>query len=223
MTTHRWVKNDKGEYIAEAFPHKAGQPREPSRKEPWQMTQDEYKAGTWLHGTTSEFEGFTDPVGRAVGHGVIYFSDPVKAHGKLTQAEHIAGGPFGGKLIRVRVDRGRLKTFDPLNDPKAMEIARRVKPSYHPLTKPGEAGHISETFLEYFDAPDIVSEAVKEGYNHFNFYEVSAGTFSEAITDPTLVSVVGEHRDAIVRALSEGKLVPSEVLAEYPDLQETKP
>lgn len=37
MTAQRWVKNSKGEYVVEAFPHKASQPVAPRHKEARQM------------------------------------------------------------------------------------------------------------------------------------------------------------------------------------------
>jgi len=39
MTAQRWIKNSKGEYVVETFPHKVSQPVAPSHKEARQMPE----------------------------------------------------------------------------------------------------------------------------------------------------------------------------------------
>lgn len=72
----------------------------------------------YLHGTSAEFEQF-----KPGGHGAIYFSDMRDRRGATTQAEHIAGGPFGGRLVRAQIKGG--KVFDPWNDPVARAIGEK--------------------------------------------------------------------------------------------------
>jgi hypothetical protein len=139
-------------------------------------SEDDYAPGVFLHGTSSEFEQF-----KVGGHGLTYFSE-ASERGRTTQAEHIAGGPFGGWLLSVRIKKGKL--FDPYNDPIAKSIVERL----------GVAHRGGMLWPDYVDAPAVVNAAKPLGYNRFRFYEASVQGFSEAVSDPSLIEVIERRK-----------------------------
>jgi 8-oxo-dGTP pyrophosphatase MutT (NUDIX family) len=149
------------------------------------------KRGLFLHGTSHNFSEF-----KPGGHGAIYLSDPSLNTDRTTQAEHIASGPFGGRLIGVKVDDSKLKKFDQYNDPVAKKIFREVYPN--PDTH----------FIDYTDMPKIVEKAGAHGYNDFRVYEPSVQSFSRAITEPNALKVVelGKIKNEARRAVSQHPL-----------------
>jgi hypothetical protein len=146
----------------------------------------------YLHGTSAEFTEF-----KPGGHGAIYFSDARRFPGRKTQAEHIAEGPFGGRLVRANIEGGKL--FDPYNDPQAAAILAEVAPG-------------KSKMIDYTDAPAVIREAQKYGYNRFNFHEPSVQGPSHAVTDPSLIKI--ESAEPVLRPGSAPK--PSPTVAEPP-------
>lgn len=135
-----------------------------------------------LHGTSKKFTEFKEGP-----HGAIYFSEPKP--GIRTQSEAITFGPHGGYLIEAKVkDPSKIKTFDPLNDPKAKKILESIK------TK--GSSPIKGT-PHYVDMPAIVEAAKPHGYNKFKVFEPAAhgsGSTSVAFTDPNLVEILRRKR-----------------------------
>lgn len=178
-----------------------GVPEEPG-KQPWQMTKEEYHKGKLLHGTHADFETF-----KVGGHGVVYFS-LVDASGRKTQAEHIADGPLGGRLVVGEADMASLKRFDPANDPTSREIMKSLD-----LTPTAD-------YVEYPDMADIGAKAIPKGYELFRVYEPAVQGFSWAISKPEAVHILPPHEELVARAKAAGKIIPDNVLAEYPHLRE---
>lgn len=127
-----------------------------------------------LHGTSAEFSAF-----RQGPHGAIYLSAPEM--GRKTQAEHIAGGPFGGRMVTAKLKSG-VKKFDPYNDPQARAIAEAVRENVR--------GHWQGLVPHYVDMPELVKAAEPYGYNVFTVYEPAVQGRSIAVTDPALVDVL---------------------------------
>jgi hypothetical protein len=127
-----------------------------------------------LHGSDAVFDEFQIMPDR---NPALFFSE--EGAGRKTQAESISEGPFGGQLYRVEIDRGR--PFNPYNDPKAAEIFNELFPGRQTMTV-----EYPDIFI---DSPLI--KAMKEnGYNRVRVYEPSVQTFSEAVTDPSMVRIV---------------------------------
>ena len=150
----------------------------------WYKTAQEPEV--YFHGTTPEFTGFETPSLRDYGHGVIYFSK-IKENGK-TQAEYIAEGPFGGKLIRAKIDFGILKRFDPRNDIRSAEIMREIGLKENFTTN--EKEQVFTDYVEYPDMGDIAPAAIKEGYSLFRVREPSVQGFSYAVADENAIEII---------------------------------
>lgn len=129
--------------------------------------------GLYLHGSSAEFNSF-----RPGGHGAVYLS-PSPVAGRKSQAEHIAGGPFGGRLYSVAVDESKLKRFDPLNDPLARQILESAAPN-----------RSMNGWVNYVDMPDVVQAAGRHGYNDFTVWEPSVQGTSRAITDMDALRII---------------------------------
>ena len=127
-----------------------------------------------LHGTSAEFSSF-----RPGPHGAIYLSAPEA--GRKTQAEHIAGGPFGGRMVTAKL-KPTVKKFDPYNDPQARAIAEAVRENVR--------GHWQGLVPHYVDMPELVKAAEPYGYNVFTVYEPAVQGRSIAVTDPALLDVI---------------------------------
>ncbi len=126
------------------------------------------------HGTSADFDQF-----KRGPHGPVYLSEKAnEGRGGKTQAAHIAGGPFGGKLLDVAVDEDKLKTFDPLNDEMARQVFEHVFP-----------GKKYKGWVEYPDMPELVKAAEELGYNDFRVREPSVQGFSRAITNPEALKI----------------------------------
>ena len=131
----------------------------------------------YLHGTSSEFDEFKNDT----GHGVIYVSDP--SGGRITQAEHIADGPLGGRLVAVKVSDSKLTRFDPRNDTKAAELYKNT------LGKDP-----THDYIDYPDMGKLAPVAVRAGYFDFRVYEPAVSGFSRAISEPIALKIVKEYK-----------------------------
>lgn len=143
-----------------------------------EQRQELVDQGLVLHGTSGDFAEF-----KQGGHKAIYFSDPSENVTRKTQAEHIAGGPFGGYLLAVRLEGDNFKEFNPYSDPQAFEILKKV------------TGKDSKR-IDYTDMPEIVEAAEKYGYNKYRVYEPAIQGYSIAITDPSAAKIVKRWRKA---------------------------
>jgi len=183
-------------------------------REPWQMTKEEYNKNKFLHGTGEQFEEFKIGA-KGYGHGVLYFSEGTPSRpGAKIQAEAIANGPFGGRLITAEIDTAKSKRFDPMNDPKAAAIMKEagVEPSF-------KRNDGTTTYVDYVEYPDmgvVAPKAIEAGYQLFRVHEPSVQGFSWAISDTSKINIVQTHKEAVKQAFSEGKPVPPEVLKNYP-------
>jgi hypothetical protein len=156
--------------------------------------------GEYLHGSSAEFSQF-----KQGPHKAIYLSN-AEATGRKTQAEHIAGGPFGGQLYAVKVDASKLKTFNPLNDATARQIYEKLYP-----------GQPAKQWVEYPDMPEVIAAAEPHGYNDFRVREPAVQGFSRAITDPTALKItarVEKGADGSFTRLTPGKPVTIEQAGE---------
>jgi len=140
----------------------------------------------FLHGTSKRFGSFQP---QREGHGLFYLSPPSRSPGRKTQAEHIAGGPFGGELAEVYIDRSRVKEFNPIDDPIAADIVRTVIAEVNPpeIVAKRALGDL----IPYQWAHRIKELADKHGYNVFEFDEASVQGKSIAVSDPTLLTIKG--------------------------------
>jgi hypothetical protein len=136
-------------------------------------TKDEAE---FLHGTSAEFDEFKNGP-----HGLIYFSE-ASTHRK-TQAEHIAGGPFGGYLLKVRLKKG--KYFDPYNDPEAADIIKK----FYPKRTASDM-----KYPHYEDMPDLLKLTKPRGYTRYRVYEPAVQGFSMAVSDPSMVKIVSRTK-----------------------------
>jgi len=135
------------------------------------------KDNLYLHGTSSEFDEFKNDT----GHGVIYVSDP--SNGRITQVEHIADGPLGGRLVAVKVSDSKLTRFDPRNDTKAAELYK--------TTLGKDAIH---DYIDYPDMGKLAPVAIGAGYSDFRVYEPAVMGFSRAVSKPTALKIVKEWK-----------------------------
>lgn len=143
--------------------------------------------GLYLHGSSHEFQ-----IGEAIkpgGHGATYLSNPGDDPRRITQAEHIASGPFAKYLYAVHVDQSQLKPFDPPNDPVAMGVMRSLK-----LSTPKSLVNDMHYWVEWPDMPDVVRAAAKHGYNDFRVREPAVQGFSRAITNQKALKIVQRYK-----------------------------
>jgi hypothetical protein len=134
------------------------------------------KNGYFLHGTNNEFINFREINPNA---GAIFLSEPLIGH--KSQAEAIAGGPFGGKLIAVEIENQ--KHFDPFNDEKAKEI-------YYDFYPDGKPQWAMKGTVDYNDVPAFSKLIVENGYNTFTVYEPAAySRKSLAVTDFSILKI----------------------------------
>ncbi len=142
--------------------------------------------GIYLHGTDKKFARF-----KPGPHTAIYFSDPnaIGQRGRRTQAEAIAEGPFGGWLAEVHIRGGKL--FDPYNDPRAARIFDEVRDGD---TGFGWGYELEDKRLSYTAMPEMVEAATPYGYTVFEVYEPAVQGSSIAVTDPSLLEIVGWHK-----------------------------
>lgn len=143
-----------------------------------------------LHGSAADFDKFAIQPDR---NPALFFSVPEKGNDaaiaagwrpRKTQAEYIAEGPFGGLLYEAEIADG--KVFDPLNDAKAKSIYKRLFPD--------------RDVRQWVEYPDIyvgsplVKALTESGYNRVRVYEPAVQGFSEAVFDPSLVTILGKKK-----------------------------
>jgi len=157
--------------------------------------------GYYLHGTGADFDEFRKP---QTGGGFLYFSEPVLRGdpSRKTQAEYIAD--HQGRLIVAKMDRSKLKRFDPMNDSKAREIYDRVLAENSSMSEHHARGmrvypftsRDDPTFdyLQYGDAHVWAQALEGTGYNAVRFQEPAVQGFSLAVLNPAIVEIVGDVR-----------------------------
>lgn len=221
-------------------------------KEPWQMTQKAFeKAATHIHGTSKSNatqigkEGFRTPtldVGAnrhypysqygadslyAAPKGTLWYTNPES--GMMARYDEHIPVVVDGNIVPIRTDADMLnlakkagytnvKAFlndwntDFLDNPKeGGEYKARSKAITDKLREQG----IDGISIEGYEAPNqgtlvIPKTGIPDEAQTVIFNEKAIKTAKQA------------HKDLVEQALSEGKAVPPEVLADYPDLAEKK-
>lgn len=128
-----------------------------------------------LHGSSAIFDHFSIQNDK---NPALFFSQ--SKPGKRSQAEYIAGGPFGGQLYKVAI--GDTKQFDPLNDKTAANIYSSIFPD-RPIRQWVE-------YPDIYKGSPLIEAMQQHGYNHVRVREPSVQDFSDAITDPSLVTIL---------------------------------
>ncbi len=142
--------------------------------------------GIMLHGGEHKFDHFDLSKARGgPGAGSVFLSDPHEhRQSKLTQAEAIAHGPFGGWLAEVKVNWPRVIEFNPAADIKAAEIVERVLP--------GDKRAL-HGLIHYQHQQELFPAMTAAGYNAVRIEEPSIRGYSWAFTDPSLLDIVRWH------------------------------
>ena len=138
-----------------------------------------------LHGTSESFDEF-----RPGGHGVVYFSEPEQ--GRKTQAEHIAEGPLGGRLVEAGLDLSQLKRFDPMNDPQAASVMDRLEAEGKVAGRKTDDGQWMD-YVEYPEMGDIAPAAIEEGFSLFRVHEPSVQGFSLAVANMEAIQIAPDE------------------------------
>jgi hypothetical protein len=150
-----------------------------------------WPSGTYLHGAPKKFDRLLPNV-----YGAIFFSDPTRFRGRKTQAEVYAELKEGW-VAEVQLKPG--KFFNPWDDPVADQIRQD-----HAKASIRSGGPTDKTIV-YQDSPAIIKAATPLGYNRFEFYESAFRTYSEVVTDPSLVKIVRWHKAGTTRTAAKFK------------------
>jgi hypothetical protein len=134
----------------------------------WPLTPSDRKRmaaeGILLHGGKSgrmEWQEFPDPEMGWVSH--YFVSDPGEHSNNTTQAEHIAGGPFGGHLVLLKERAEAVVPFEPWKHADQAALLERVLPGHNPLYP-----------IPYNDMATISRELERlGGFNRFHVEEPS--------------------------------------------------
>ena len=138
----------------------------------------------YLHGSDHTFDQFKQP---KLEHGhLIFFSKLIDGHhnkARPVQAEY-----YGHTLYLCKLHG--LKPFKPYPqiDPQAAAIlkdALQTQWDYENKVKMGR--------LDYQDCYEVIPPAVEAGYNFFTIYEISIHGNSYAVTDPSMIDIVGRY------------------------------
>lgn len=182
-------------------------------KQPWEMTRKEYEEGSLYHGTNKRFDKFQDKKrgtgtrsGAATKEGVWLTEDEGHAGYWATEAKQSGGRK---NILRVRPDVKKTLTVD-------MDTIK-----YNPETDIANVEGIKVNIS--YPIEDIVTGAKKKGYDSVRFENIidddSGQKFNNLIVFNSNQLSILNHKKVIKQALSEGKPVPPEVLADYPDLK----
>jgi hypothetical protein len=125
----------------------------------------------YLHSTNKQFDKF-----KPGGDGFVYFSK--KDSNRLTQAEKINENWGGGRLIKVNLDKNKLKLFDPFVDKKAKAIVEKYGlPS-------------DRSWIKWDDLPGGLSQDIRNnGYSMVEVLEPNGG-YSYAVSDVDAIKML---------------------------------
>ena len=163
-------------------------------KQPWEMTKEE------LENIKSDIVGFGEQRGEELGP--IEKIRPVESVLKMEE----------GKLAKLRnkYDITQMPSEDLRNRLKVQKIkVNTLRQKVESITKQAKAKWVTQNRSYVERAKAKYKKLIDAGI--IKLYEGDELKGSSSIT-------VKGHRDIIQQALSEGKPVPAEVLAEYPDL-----
>ena len=187
-------------------------------KQPWEMTRGDYESDALLHGTPRQFDTFeAAPYGKTA-FGIFFTKDP-------DVAEYYATG-YTGRTVKARPTFAEHEFAD-LTAPSTFEAV--LQDSWLPEDIWDDVRVSHENGTLYNDSMgrwqnELLQQAQRMGYKGARFYDTTAGKLdiSYAVFDPQDIELLN-HRAVVEQALAEGKHVPPQVLAEYPDLVASMP
>lgn len=171
-------------------------------KEPWEMTREEFggQPDTFSHAQPN-----ADHVTQSEAGG-MRLTDTLQKHVRSDNEITVEGAPRTAWALR-----GTTNPYGKhigLFDGHGARILREGTAEFKKLTN----GLRKASLRNQTAAPDVVARAQHAGYDAVEFNGTNIGT---VIINP---DAFPSHRMQVERALSEGKPVPAEVLADYPDL-----
>lgn len=199
--------------------------QETATKQPWEMTRDEYRAQKtiWNHQTWKEFDNFDlkeadrlYPRYRGIDRIGVWFTDKsdfygptnVEAHLTINNPKVFPQGEGGAKEVWATLKKEVKEAGSP-------ELYRQklLKEGYDAISLPDSSIDLEKSDSRQHimialdpSSPKIISRSVKTPKSYGE--EAPPKEFDA-------------HKEAVNKALSEGKPVPPEVLADYPDLQKS--
>lgn len=194
-----------------------------SRKEPWQMTLQEYRAvDSRLCAARKRLENAQHEIGSSVGSERFAGARVTNRLNRLDKARrswsiaYDRADKIHRQAIVEAVEAGREVPHEVLRDyPDLRAQAQSIKKPWQMTRKEWEA---AISVVTNKGARRGISTAVQRTCELERLLPQSAS--SDEI-ESTAGAVF--HRDVIAKALSEGKPVPAEVLAEYPEYKMTIP
>lgn len=171
-----------------------------AEKQPWEMTRDEFEVATDIeHGTTDI------KIARKIGEEGLKLMPP--RDGILDIPDTAFFLPKGSGLAKSMYSETVLGKINP--DAKILKAGTR---EFKDFTKGIE-------FPEYSGMQEVLRKAKVDGFDIVAFDTKSTGWV--ALTDNAID--FKSHKSQVKQAISEGKPVSAEVLADYPDLAKPTP